>query len=58
MRTATIPRKHSPGLPALDERRTLTVAEVADILVLRHELQRILGTSGAAAVQMDVRQGR
>jgi hypothetical protein len=58
MRTATIPRKHSPGLPALDERRTRTVAEVADIVVLRHELERILGKGGAPAVQMDVRQGR
>ena len=32
MRTATIPRKNSTSLPTLDERRTLTVAEVAALL--------------------------
>lgn len=32
MRTATIPRKNSLILPALDERRTFTVAEVAGLV--------------------------
>ncbi len=32
MRTATIPRKNSTSLSALDERRTLTVAEVAALV--------------------------
>ncbi|MEI2704079.1 MAG: helix-turn-helix domain-containing protein [Ilumatobacteraceae bacterium] len=74
MRTATIPRKNSRSLPAFDDRRTFTVAEVAEIVgisrstayecvrrgeipsrrfgrrivVLRHELERMLGPIATA----------